>query len=328
MTDILDQQEVDALLNGVASGDIETETDIPVPERDDLIYDLTNPEKIVRGKMPALAVIHDRFVKQFQTSLSTLLRRDVDLSILSFDVMKYLRFIETIPLPTSLCIVALEQSQGVMLIEMDSTFVFTCMDILCGGTGSTRFKVEGRDFTPIEQRMIEKIATIAAEDLNMSWHPVVPLQLCLEKTEINPRFVSAVEKTETLVVFSIEVMIEQVTCTMKICIPYSTVEPYRMQLSGEMQSDKVRAQDSRVKAWLEAGLQRLEVDVAVEIGEGEMTFRDLMNLQVGDIIELDTNTDDPFSILCEGVTKFKAIPGQHKSHMAVQIVSPNEKRGR
>ncbi len=328
MADILDQQEVDALLNGVATGEIETESHISIPEKDELIYDLTNPEKIVRDKMPALTVIHDRFVKRFQASLSTLLRRDVDLSVLCFDVMKYLRFIETIPLPTSLCVMKTEPNKGVMLIEMDAKFVFTCIDILCGGTGSVRFKVEGRDFTPIEQRVIEKIATVVAEDLMHSWQPVVPFSLELEKSEINPKFVSAVSKTETLVIFSFEVLIEQATCVVKVCIPYSTLEPLRLELSGEMESDTVKPQDTRVKRWLEEGIQSMEVELSVEVGEGEITFRDLMSLEVGDVIPLNSSVDAPFHVLCEGVRKFKAIPGQHKSRMAVQLVSSLDRKGR
>ncbi|MDX1762839.1 MAG: FliM/FliN family flagellar motor switch protein, partial [bacterium] len=199
---------------------------------------------------------------------------------------------------------------------------------LCGGSGTTRFKVEGRDFTPIEQRVIEKIATVAAEDLMHSWQPVVPLQVNLEKSEINPRFVSAVSKSETLVVFSFEVLIEQATCVLKICMPYSILEPLRLELSGEMESDTVKPQDTRVRRWLEDGIQSLELDLAVEVGEGEISFRDLMSLQVGDVIPLNSSVDAPFNLLCEGVQKFKAVPGQHKSRMAVQVVSSVDGRGR
>jgi len=322
MTDILDQNEVDALLKGVDNGDVETETNVAAKESEEMIYDLTNPEKIIRGKMQALNVVHDKFLKQFQNSLSSFLRMDVSLSLLSFDVMKYVRFIETVPLPTSLCILSVEPNNRAMILQMDAVFVFSIMDILCGGDGNSRFKVEGREFTSIELKIIDRVANLAVADLTQAWKPVIPFVFSLKKTEMNPRFVTAVERTETLLVFDFEVAIEQVNCCMKICIPYSTIEPYRADLSGEVHTNKVMKQDGKAGRWLQTNLKAMEVNVIAEMGQGEVTFRDLMQLKVGDIIELTRTEEDPLTVLCEGVGKYKGLPGQHNGHMAIQILSP------
>ncbi len=319
MADILDQSEVDALLKGVASGDLETETDQPPSDVEEMVYDLTNPERIVRGKMPALTVVHDKFIKGFQMSLSNYLRKDVEVQILSFDVMKYVRFIETIPLPASLCMMKVAPNNGVMIIVMDAQIVFNMMDILCGGTGSSRFKVEGRDFTALEQRVIEKVVARAAEELTAAWKQVVPLELSLARMETNPRFVQSVERTETLVIYTFEVVMDQVTSNMRLCIPYSTIEPFRTQLSGELQTEKVLEQDQRENRRLQSSLRNMLIDVVVQVGRGAVTFGDILELREGDIIELERELDSPFDVLCEGVPKFSGFPGQHRSKMAVRI---------
>ncbi len=328
MADILDQNEVDALLNGVADGTIETETDQPPQDGGDLTYDLTNPEKVIRGKMVSLPVIHNRFVKLFQTSLGNLLRRDVEVQVLSFEVMKYIRFIETIPLPASLGILRVEPDHRVMIIVMDAIIVFTMMDILCGGTGSSHFKVEGRDFTSIEQKVIDKVATLAATDLTKSWKSILPLDITLEKTEINPQFVTQVEKTETLVVFTIEVVIEDTTCNIRICIPYSTIEPYRTLLSGEGVGEKLFHQNPKDFQGLLESLRETSIEVVAEVGRGTVTFRDLLNLKEGDIIPLDREEEGVCDVYCEGVWKFQGFAGQHKGNMAVQIRSAVDQGGK
>ncbi len=321
MADILDQSEVDALLRGVASGDLETETDQPPSDAEEMVYDLTNPERIIRGKMPALTVVHDKFVKGFQMSLSNYLRKDVEVQILSFDVMKYVRFIETIPMPASLCMLKVAPNNGVMIVVMDAQIVFSMMDILCGGTGSSRFKVEGRDFTALEQRIIEKVVLRAAEEMTAAWKQVVPLELSLARMETNPRFVQSVERTETLVIYTFEVVMDQVTCNLRVCIPYSTIEPFRTQLSGELQTEKVLEQNQRENRRLQRGLKKMSVDLVVQVGQGAVTFGDILELSEGDIIELDRDLDSPFDVLCEGVPKFYGFPGQHRSKMAVRIQS-------
>lgn len=328
MSDILDQNEVDALLSGVASGEIETETDQPSSEMGDAAYDLTNPERVVRDKMPSLGVIHDKFIRLFQNSLSSLLRKDVDVQILNFEIMKYVRYVETIPLPSSMSILRIVPNDGVMILEMNSKIVFSLMDILCGGSGTERYKVEGRDFTSIEQRIIEKIVNLAAQDLVASWKPIVPLSLSLENIEVNPHFISVVERNETLVVYTFEVAIEQVTCSLKICLPYSSIEPFRVQLSGEMQSETVRKQDPAITERLRDNLKQMSVQVVVEVGHGQVTFRDLLHLQVGDVISLDRDQDSPCEVKCEGVNKFRGFPGQSKGKMAVQVASSSTKGGK
>ena len=321
MNEILNQDEVDALLKGVADGEIETETDRPPAGTDEVVYDLTNPERVIQEKMAVLGVIHDKFVKSFQASLAAMLRRDVDVQVLSREVMKYNRFIETLPLPASLSIMRVEPHDGVMIFEMDAQLVFSLMDILCGGTGSARFKVEGRDFTAIEQRIIEKVVVRAAEDLAQAWEPVVPLRIALEKTEINPRFVTVLERSETLIVYTFEVAIEQASCSMKLCIPYAAVEPFRDELSGEGQAEKAKPQDRRHNAWLRERLKTMRVQLVVEVGRGTLTFRDLLRLQVGDVIPLERERGEPLVVRCEGVPKFLGDPGQHRDRLAVRVRS-------
>jgi flagellar motor switch protein FliM len=329
MADIMDQNEVDALLKGVFSGDVETGTDLPPAGMDveEVSYDLTNPERIIRGKMPTLVVIHDKFVKLFEASLTGLLRKDVVVQTLSTEVMKYKRFIERIALPTSLSILKVEPYRGVAIFEMGANIVFRFMDMYCGGTGGSGYKVKGRDFTSIEQRLIGKIVNMVAADLMESWKPVIPITISMEKIEVNPRFITAVERDEMLLVYTFEVEIDQNTCNVKLCIPYATIEPFRVQLSGDMVGERELKQDKKSYELLQQTLKQMMVNVVAEVGQGDVTLRDLLNLQVGDVIPISKKLNSPFDIKSEGVKKFEGYPGQFKNKVAVQITSSIEEEG-
>jgi flagellar motor switch protein FliM len=187
MTQVLSQDEIDALLKGMSGGEIETETETAAEEEEGIIsYDLTNQEKIIRGRMPTLEIINQRFCRLFRSSLSSMLRKVADISALSVDTIKFGEFLKSLPVPASLHLFRMEPLKGYSLITIESKLVFALIDIFFGGDGTSTLKVEGRDFTPIEDRMIKRVVVNALKDYTESWKPVHAINFEYSRSEMNP----------------------------------------------------------------------------------------------------------------------------------------------
>ncbi len=328
MNQILSQDEVDALLTGVTEGDIETRGEDELDEEGGGVvpYDLTSQERIIRGRMPTLEIIHQRFSRLFRSTISGMLRRVVDVALLSTDMIKFGEFIKTLPVPTSLHIVKMEPLRGFALLVLETKLVFALIDLLFGGSARTQVKVEGRDFTSIETFIIKKIAIKLLEELRKAWRPVHELNIEYSRSEVNPQFAGIVPPSDLVIVATFEMEIEDQTGNLSFCIPYSMIEPIRAKLHAGFQSDRLEVDH----AWLNR-LQERVVDAEVEIvsilGKTMIEAGDLMRLRAGDIIPLETGESEEVDILVEGVLKFKGRPGAVKGFSAMEVSALVARKG-
>jgi flagellar motor switch protein FliM len=320
MAKILTQDEVDALLKGMGGGEVETESDDSSDDSGITSYDLTNQDRIIRGRMPTLEIINDRFARFFRQTMSTALRKVIDISAFSIDMIKFGEFMRALPVPTSLHIFKAEPLRGHAVMVIETKLVFNLVDSFFGGSGRGYIKVEGRDFTPIEQRLIVKVIKMALADLERAWNPVHPLTLSYVRGETNPQFASVVAPTEVVLVVKFEVELEQSVGTLIICLPYSTIEPIRQKLYAGFQSDQLEVDTAWINRFIER-VREAQVNLKVEMGRATITAEELMGLSEGDVIMLNHDVREPLEVLVEGVPKFKVFIGSSRGQKAVRIES-------
>jgi flagellar motor switch protein FliM len=322
MNKILNQDEVDALLRGLSGGEIEVEDDISADEGDIVAFDLANQDRIIRGRMPVLEIINDRFSRLSSNSLANSVRKRVDVNPVSIDMSKFGDFMRSLPVPTSINIFKIEPLRGNAILIVDTRLVFALVENFFGGAGSQP-KVEGRDFTPIEQRIIETVVRVLLNNLEDAWRPVHEVNIELVRSEINPQFASIVPPSDVVVVISFEVELENSIGSMLLALPYATIEPIRSKLYAAFQSERLEVDH----AWISRFRDRLmetPVSMDVTLGNCELSGRQLLNLDVGDIILLDADEDDMLRAEVQGVLKFYGRPGVVKGNKAFQIFKEEE----
>ena len=318
MTNILSQEEVDALLRGISGGDIETEKDEYQEPGGITTYDLTSQDRIIRGRMPTLEMTNEKYARTFRTTLSSILRKVITVTAVSADMIKFGEFLKTLPVPTSLHLFRMDPMRGNAIFVVESKIIFTLVDIIFGGTGTEAFKIEGREFTAIENNLIKKIVLNALVDLEKCWKPLIDLTVTYQRAEINPQFVQIVPPTDVVVVMNFEVEVEYTTGVISICIPYAMLEPIKEKLSAGFQSEQLEV-DKGWSSRFKTGLMRSYVEMMVELGRVSILGRDIVNLKIGDVIQLDHYASDPLDIYVEGIPKYKGYPGIYKGNQAMQI---------
>ena len=319
MAEILSQDEVNALLRGISSGSIESEKK---EENLDGIrpYDLTSQDRIVRGRMPTLEIINERFARLLRNDLTSALRKVAEITATSVDMQKFGEFLKNIPLPTSLTIFKMPPLRGYAIFVLDSRLVYNLIDIFFGGTTDLHVKIEGRDFSPIENKLIKKITDMAFNALKTAWMPVSPIDIEFQRSEINPQFATIVTPTEVVIISRFEVDIEGAVSKFMICIPYSMVEPIKEKLYSGFQSEQLEV-DHR---WIERFKERLkesELNIRIDLGKTNISSRDFLKIKKGDVIVLDKRIEDPLVIDIENLPKFIAYPGKLNNNLAVKIIS-------
>ena len=320
MGSVLSQEEVDALLQGVASDDVAGEKDDEEEyDPEEIVsFDLTAQDRIIRGRMPTLEIIHDRFVRLFRLTLSNALRRVVDINVRSTELIKFGEFIKTLPVPTSMNLFRMTPLRGNAMMVFESRLVFTLVEMFFGGGGDMETKAEGRDFTEIESRMIKRVIISGLEDLQTSWRPVFPAQVNYVRSEVNPQFVSIVPHSEIVVVVTFDIEIGRAPMSIIVCVPYSMIEPIRTRLNAGFQSE----QDEKDNTWsnrFKQNLEKVDVELIAKLGEMNISVRDFLNLQKNDVLYLEHETKSPISIEVNGVKKFTGFQGAYKGHKAINI---------
>ena len=322
MSQILNQDEVDALLRGLSGGEIETETDVPEDDDGIVVFDLSNQDRIIRGRMPVLEIINDRFARLASNAMANALRKRVDVNPVSIDMSKFGDFMRSLPVPTSINIFKMEPLRGNALMVVDTRLVFALVENLFGGSGSVP-KVEGRDFTPIEQAIITRVVRLLLKNMEEAWKPVHDVKIELSRSEINPQFAAIVPPSDVVVVITFEVELENAIGQMVVTLPYATIEPIRSKLYAAFQSERLELDHAWVSRFKER-LMEVPVNVEVILGHTQITGRQLLNLEVGDILLLDTDEDELLEAKVEGVPKFYGQPGFVKGNKAFQVKKENE----
>ena len=319
MTDkILSQDEVDALLKGVASGEIDTE-DAKEQLMDGVrSYDFTSQERIIRGRMPGLEMANESFARLFRTSISNLIMKFVDISIQNVEIIKFGDFIKTIPVPSSINLFKMEPLKGYSLLVLEAPLVFAFVEFFFGGASAQHIKSEGRGFTSIEQRVIQRVVRMALSDLEQSWNGISPIKPEFIGSEINPQFVTIVTPAEIVINVEVLIEIEDFAGRLFFCIPYSMIEPVKEKLSSGIHGDKLET-DQRWSRIMTQALRETFVSLSAEIGRLNITFEDIMNFEVGNVLNLGKSATDELILKVEGLPKFRGHPGFSRGNQAIKL---------
>ncbi len=321
MNQVLTQDEINALLRGLSDSDVETDTFEDAQEEGIRKYDLASQERIIRGRMPTMELIHDRFARSFRTGLSKFLGRTCFINVGGIEIVKFGLFMKKLPLPSSLHIYRMPPLQGYALLVVSTPLVFGMVDSLFGGKGSGKVKIEGREYTAIETRLIGKVVMMALEILKEAWAPIHPVDFVYVRSEFNPLAIAIVPPTDVVIIVTIEVELEQESTTLTLCTPYSTIEPIRQKLTTGFQSNRLEI-DTTVIRRMESNIKRTSVDMRVELAKGKITTRDALDLNVGDIIPMETNPTEEAMIQVESIPKYKGFVGSYRGSRAIRLTKP------
>ncbi|HQC96843.1 MAG TPA: flagellar motor switch protein FliM [Aquabacterium sp.] len=281
---ILSQDEVDALLQGITgeSQKIETEEIKQEGIRD---YNIASQERIVRGRMPTMEIIGERFARNIRLGLFNLIRKSPEVSIGGAKVIKYSAFLREIVVPTNFNIVSVKPLRGNGLIVCDPSLVFAVIDALYGGNGKYHTRIEGRDFSATEQRVIERLVETIIHEYKKAWAGIYPVELEYQRSEMQPQFCNVATPSEVVVATSFTLEVGDTTGTVHFCIPYSTLEPIRDVLYSAMQGDA--EPDRRWIQLLRTQIQSAEVPLVAELATASVTVEQVLGFKPGDFIELD-----------------------------------------
>lgn len=318
MNQVLSQDEINSLLKGLSDGDVEEDS----VEQEDASpakrFDLANQERIIRGRMPTMELIHDRFSRQFRSQLGNFLGRTCFANVAGIEMVKFGLFMKKLPLPSSLHIFRMPPLSGYALMVASSPLVFGIVDALFGGGSQNRVKIEGREYTPIESRLIGKVVMMALDTLKDAWAPIHPVDFVYVRSEFNPLAIAIVPPTDAVIIVTIEVEFEQETTTLTICMPYSTIEPLRSKLATGFQSTRLEA-DTSVAKRMETNIKQTQTNLSVELARGSISAGDFLRLNPGDVISLDTVPSEEAMIKIEGEPKFYAYVGSYRGNRACRI---------
>ncbi|MDP2785923.1 MAG: flagellar motor switch protein FliM [Sulfurimicrobium sp.] len=282
--DILSQDEVDALLKGVTGEpDEEAGGEEAAGVRP---YNIAKQERIVRGRMPGLELINERFARLLRIGLFNFVRRSAEISVGPVRVMKYSEFIRNLVVPTNLNLVHMKPLRGTALFIFDPNLVFLVVDNLFGGDGRFHMRVEGRDFTPTEMRIIQNMLNVVFEEMQKCWHPIYPVEFEYVRSEMNTQFANIATPSEVVVVTTFNIELGSGGGDFHVCLPYAMIEPIRDLLYSSMQGERLEV-DERWTKLLTKQIQVAEVNLVANLGEAPVTLGQILNMQVGDVISLD-----------------------------------------
>jgi flagellar motor switch protein FliM len=312
--DLLSQDEIDALLHGVDDGDIEPETDID--ESGVSSYDITSNDRIVRGRMPTLEMINERFARYTRISMFNFLRRSAEVTSTGVQIMKFGEYVHTLYVPTSLNLVKIRPLRGTSLFILDAKLVFKLVDNFFGGDGR-HAKIEGREFTPTEIRVIQLVLSQVFKDYKEAWHTILDAEFEYVGSEVNPAMANIVSPSEVVVVSTFSIDLDGGGGDLHITVPYSMIEPIREVLDAGMQSD-VDDVDDRWQQSLREDILSVNVDMHGTVVQKKMSLRDVAKLKTGDIIPIDL--PELFTLEAHNIPMFRGKLGVSDENLAVKIV--------
>ncbi|CAN7213267.1 flagellar motor switch protein FliM [Rhizobacter sp. LjRoot28] len=312
---ILSQDEVDALLQGITGESQKLEQE-EVESGGIRNYDIASQERIVRGRMPTMEIINERFARNIRIGLFNFIRKSPEISIGGIKVQKYSAFLREIVVPTNFNIVSVRPLRGSGLIVCDPTLVFAVIDALFGGAGKFHTRIEGRDFSPTEQRIITRLVEVVTEEYKKAWAGIYPLELDYQRSEMQPQFANIATPSEIVVATSFTLEIGDTTGTIHFCIPYSTLEPIRDVLYSTIQGDS-NEPDRRWVNLMKQQIQAATVEVVAELAHAPATVEQLLAFKPGDFIELDLSAGIQAKVV--GVPIFDCHYGTSNGKYALKV---------
>ena len=315
MQDLLSQDEIDALLHGVDSGKVETEAP-PAAPGEARSFNFATQDRIVRGRLPTLEMINERFARLFRIGLFNMLRRSPELSVVGIEMAKFSEYTHSLFVPTSLNLVRVKPLRGTALFIFEPKLVFAVVENFFGGDGKIATKIEGREFTPTEMRVVQLLLRQAFADLREAWSPVMEIDFEYQNSEVNPHFANIVSPSEIVVVSRFHIELEGGGGDLHVTFPYSMIEPIRDLLDAGMQSDRMD-KDERWGAALREQLQDAEVEVGSQLTNMTVSLRELLQLKAGDVLPI--NMPKSIDLCVEDMPVFRGSFGTSHGKNAVRI---------
>jgi flagellar motor switch protein FliM len=313
VSDLLSQDEIDALLHGVDDVD---DDEIDAVGEDARSYDFSSQDRIVRGRMPTLEIVNERFARHLRISMFNMMRRAAEVSINGVQMLKFGEYVHTLFVPTSLNMVRFSPLKGTALITMEARLVFILVDNFFGGDGRFHAKIEGREFTPTERRIVQLLLKIIFEDYKDAWAPVMDVEFDYLDSEVNPAMANIVSPTEVVVINSFHIEVDGGGGDFHITMPYSMIEPIRELLDAGVQSDK-QDTDMRWSQALHDEIMDVKVGFDANIVEHELTLKEVMNFKAGDIIPIEL--PEFIMMKIEDLPTYRCKMGRSRDNLALKI---------
>ena len=321
MTEILSQDEIDALLTAISTGEVDTaDYSATKEQRKVKIYDFRRPDKFSKDQIRTLQMMHETFARLTTTALSAQLRALVSVHVASVDQLTYEEFVRSIPNPTTLAVINMDPLKGSAVLEIDPSITFTIIDKLFGGLGDSSAKIS-RELTDIELSVMEGIIVRILGNLREAWSNVVDLRPRLGNIETNPQFAQIVPPNDMVVLITLETKVGEVEGMTNLCIPYITIEPVISKLSAQYWYSSIRkgVTDENMNI-IQNRLENVELPLVAEIGEVEISMLEIVNLSIGDVINLpQTKITADMVVKIGGRKKYKCRPGLVGNRISVRI---------
>ena len=312
----LSQDEVDALLAGV-NGEKDTQASKPDEQQGVRAYDLSSPDRVVRRRMQTLELINERFARNLRGLLLNFMRRNADITVGSIRIQKYSDFERNLPVPSNLNMVQMKPLRGTALFTYDPNLVFLVIDSLFGGDGRYHTRVEGRDFTTTELRIIRRLLNLTLESYGKSWDPVYPVEFEYVRSEMHTKFASITGTNEIVVVTPFHIEFGATGGDLNICLPYSMIEPVRDLLSRPLQDTTLEAVDQRWMRQLARQVRSADVNLVAEFASIPSSIRHLLSLQVGDVLPVEVPSVVTAAV--DGVPIMDCTYGTHNGQYALRV---------
>ena len=319
---ILTQEEIDALLSAMDSGEVDLEEEAK-SEAEVLAYNLTSQNIMLRDQFYALEEVYDKFATLFEVHLSSVLQRSMEVEFVSTEMVKYQECISAFSSPTSFTVYTMAPLIGSAMLAIEPRLIYSLIDCMFGGDGKPIERM--REFTLIEERMIRRFATEVLTNLQQAWKTIDPINIAIKRAEIKPEFVHLASPSDLMVVIVFAVKGKEFSGNLHLCIPYLMLEPIKDKLSSKYLRGK--SQEHTWREQLEMLLQDTPVTIIAELGITARSVKDLLDLQVNDVIQLNTGPEDLITLTVDHVPKYQGFPGIIKGNRAVEIATLLQKNG-
>ncbi|MCR4567150.1 MAG: flagellar motor switch protein FliM [Pseudobutyrivibrio sp.] len=318
MGDVLSQNEIDNLLNALTSGEVDVEEIKNTKEKPVKNYDFARPSKFSKEHLRTMEIIFEHYGRLLSTNLPVFLRKNIQVEVMNSEAVTYMEFSNSLSNPVLLGIVDFSPLEGSIIVEMASNLGFAMVDRMLGGTGEPLDKV--RDFSEIELLIIERVMTSCVDLLREPWENVLDVHPRLERIETNSQFAQIISPSEMIAIVTVNIKIGDVEGLMNICLPFITLEPVMDKLNTKFwySSQKEKAGDSYADS-VEALISRAKIPVKAVLGNSKITVADFSQLQVGDIVRLNTKVDEELDVFVGDIKKFQALPGASGNDYAVRV---------
>lgn len=311
----LSQEEVDALLEGV-TGESQKEVEQAAQKGEVRPYDMSSQERIVRGRMPTMEIVNERFARNLRLGLFNLIRRAPEISIGAIAVQRFGAFLRELTVPTNFNIMAVRPLRGNSLIVCEPSLIFGVIDTLYGGSGKFQTRIEGRDFSATEHRVIGRLLKVITDEYKKAWTGIYPIDLEYQRSEMQPQFASVATPSEVVICTSFQLEIGEIAGAIHFCMPYATLEPIRDVLYSSTQGDSIEV-DRRWVNVLTQEIQAVEITMVAELARTRTTVEQLLAMKPGDFIELERMPRIQATV--DGVPMFECQYGTHNAKYAIRI---------